>query len=111
MWIVARAADGDRGIVGELLEAPPMVYLGRISYGVYVLHLIVLYLVDRALHHWLVPEFWQRSYAWFVLSLFTGLTTLLLAMISWYRMERPINRLKHRFRYQPRLAATSSVAA
>jgi peptidoglycan/LPS O-acetylase OafA/YrhL len=100
MWVVNRAAEGNVSI-GRFLECPPVAYLGRISYAVYVLHLIVLYLVDRTLHHLLIPEFWQRSYAWFVLSLFTVLTTLLLAMISWYRMEKPINSLKHRFSYRP----------
>jgi peptidoglycan/LPS O-acetylase OafA/YrhL len=111
LWIVNFAAEGDAGIVGRFLESPPIAYLGRISYGVYVLHLIVLYLVDRALHHLLIPSFWQQPYAWFVLSLFTVLTTLLLAQISWHRMERPINRLKHRFHYAPPTLAVSSASA
>jgi peptidoglycan/LPS O-acetylase OafA/YrhL len=111
MWIVNLAAEGDAGIVGRVLEWSPVAYFGRISYGVYVLHLIVLYLVDHALHHWLVPDFWQRPYAWFVLSLFTVLTTLLLAQISWHRMEKPINGLKHRFNYQPPAMATPFGAA
>ena len=110
MWIVALAAEGDRGIVGRVLQSPPVAYLGRISYGVYVLHLIVLYFVDRALHHLLVADFWQRPYAWSVLSVFTLLATLLLAMISWYRMEKPINSLKHRFRYQPPAGASPAIA-
>ena len=37
-WVVWRAVDGDGGVGGAVLEHPVIVYLGRISYGVYLVH-------------------------------------------------------------------------
>src|SRR5687768_6387476 len=38
LWFVARAAEGFRGAMGFAMSFPPSVYIGRISYGVYVYH-------------------------------------------------------------------------
>ena len=37
-WIVCKAATGFRGFVGSFLQARPIAYLGKISYGLYVFH-------------------------------------------------------------------------
>ena len=91
-WLVLRAAEGFGGAFGRLLSAAPVVYLGRISYGVYLAHGfagIMLALVgvnSRAL-----------AEPWRFLAL-SGVT-LGVAMLSWHLMEAPINALKARFPY------------
>ena len=37
-WVVLRASTGFRGPIGKLLEIKPLIYLGTISYGIYVYH-------------------------------------------------------------------------
>ena len=70
------------------LIRPELVYLGRISYGLYVFHGFTLLICERILgprlhaHLWLLPTF---------------LLTVLLASISYEFLEKPFLRLKHHF--------------
>ena len=99
-WLVMRAADGFGGLAGRVLSAAPVVYTGRISYGIYLVHgfagdlLAGVGVNSRAL-----PEPWR----------FLILCTLTfgIAAISWHAIERPINALKRRVPYT---LATRSVA-
>src|SRR4029079_12751697 len=38
MWLVGNAASGFSGRLGRLLEFSPLLYVGRISYGMYLFH-------------------------------------------------------------------------
>jgi peptidoglycan/LPS O-acetylase OafA/YrhL len=37
-WLVAAASRGFRGVAGAVLQTRPLLYLGKISYGIYVYH-------------------------------------------------------------------------
>ena len=95
--IVAGACFGYRGPLKWILESPPLRYLGRISYGVYMYHLLLLEFAFR-----LVPS----------LSLEVGparfftvsAATIAAASLSWHFIEAPIARLK---RFFPVVAAPS----
>jgi peptidoglycan/LPS O-acetylase OafA/YrhL len=86
-WIVLRASGGFNGVVGRFLSAKPIVYIGKISYGVYLAHgfageiLATFGVVSASL-----PEPGR------FLAL-CGIT-LAVASLSWHLMERPINALK-----------------
>lgn len=100
-WLIDRAADGVRGWAGLVLESPPLLYLGKISFGIYVLHLIV-------------PEGIKAIEARTGLDLgfperlglgqfaYVTVVAVILATISWYALERPINDLKRFFPYSRR---------
>jgi peptidoglycan/LPS O-acetylase OafA/YrhL len=92
-WLVNGAARGFRGPFGWVLRSRPMLYLGRISYGVYLLHIFTPPLLKRAHIH--VPDVpWIKHFP--VLAA----VTLALASISWFALERPINQLKRYFTYR-----------
>lgn len=56
-WMLLRTIEGWRGWVGALFGNPVLVYLGRISYGLYVFHV----LVHVALGPWLAHHGWSAA--------------------------------------------------
>ena len=100
MTLVAAAGAGVRGFAGRLLEARPLRYLGKISYGVYVYHLL-LPDVARALLAPLGITTPLQGTAHFLV--YTA-ATIAVASLSWYAFERPLNALKSRY-VAPRRAA------
>jgi len=85
-----------------VMKSPVLVYLGKISYGLYVFHMLVVELIGRLLlKHigyfglkYLVAR-WICAFA----------ATLVLAVISFHCLEKPFLRLKRRFTYVPSGAA------
>lgn len=74
---------------GGLFAWPPLVFLGRISYGLYVVHLLAILVADRIVGpHLGIPL--RRA----LLAL--AMTTAL-ASVSYYALERPFLALKLRF--------------
>lgn len=98
MVFTSIVAAADRGIEGPLLyvlEWPPVLYLGRISYGIYLYHLFVEWKVTQAAwdHGIDVPP---PGPLHFVIM---GGLTILTASISWFAVERPLASLKRRLSY------------
>ncbi len=90
--LIAFAVGGTQGPVGRFLGHPLMVRIGRISYGLYVYHFfmryILLWLVSRQYIH--LTSQWQYG------GLSVGLSVLT-AVLSWRFIERPILGLKRYF--------------
>jgi peptidoglycan/LPS O-acetylase OafA/YrhL len=94
---VAVAARGDAGSpLGRVLTLPPLVYLGLISYGVYLYHGLVPMLLLRLIEAGALPP--SANWGWSALML-KGTMTMVMAMVSWHVIEKPIGALKHRFAY------------
>jgi peptidoglycan/LPS O-acetylase OafA/YrhL len=77
-----------------LLEATPIKFIGAISYGIYLIHVLVLNLGRRVLH----------IESAVVLVLFTLPTVSLIAWLSYRYWEAPFLRYKDRFAKGPRTA-------
>jgi peptidoglycan/LPS O-acetylase OafA/YrhL len=93
-WFVASVDQGLKGPAGRLLGWSPLVYLGKISYGIYAYHLFVPWLFASGFAPFprqLPPHGGAR----FVIG---TVATVGIASVSWHLFERPINRLK---RYLP----------
>ena len=95
-WLIGSASRGFAGPFGRLLEWRPVVYLGKISYGIYIFHYLVPLGFDAAATHFGV-EYENSGFFNFIA---TSLVTFGVAALSWHTLERPINGLKRHFRYE-----------
>ncbi|MDK1373843.1 MULTISPECIES: acyltransferase [unclassified Sinorhizobium] len=93
--LVGNCSTGICGHLGRLTEFPPLTALGRISYGVYLYHAIVLALAVKA-QPWLPVNVSEQGVGRFLVA---GAATLLIASISWLVFEKPLNALKRHFPY------------
>jgi len=91
VWLVSRAADGFTGMAGRVMSFRPLLWIGMISYGVYVYHMIVMsyWKTIPGLH---LAE-WQNA-------MIVTTLTMLLSALSFYIYERPLNNLKRYFSYR-----------
>jgi peptidoglycan/LPS O-acetylase OafA/YrhL len=87
-WLIFMSVFG-LGIAPRWLR-----YLGKISYGLYVFHMLALYLVDKLIGGY------ARNWGKFVIYWWVGLAlTLLMAALSYRFYESPFLRLKERFAF------------
>jgi peptidoglycan/LPS O-acetylase OafA/YrhL len=96
LWYIAHATAGVRGWLGRLLALPPSVYLGRISYGIYVYHFFVPDVLKPVLHRIGIEP---GTVTFLSICLVMTITA---ASLSWFGLENPVNSLKNRFRVVPR---------
>jgi peptidoglycan/LPS O-acetylase OafA/YrhL len=96
VWLVGRAAEGFGGLPGRLLELKPIVFIGKISYGIYIYHLFVFSLFMKLFGYLGLTDKLTVS----VEILLKIGVTVALATLSWFWFEKPINDLKNRFGYE-----------
>jgi len=88
--LVARTATGFDGYIARFLTLPGLVFAGRISYGLYIYHILVAMVFER----WLPgPMQWMLTIPSVRLILF-GTATLVVAAVSWQLLEQPVNRFR-----------------
>jgi peptidoglycan/LPS O-acetylase OafA/YrhL len=95
-WLVNGAATGFPNAFGTLLSSRPATYIGRISYGIYVIHPVV----PRALNMALGTADALHSLPLVGRLMVWSALTVGLASLSWRFFEQPINNLKSRFPYR-----------
>lgn len=91
IYLISRASAGFDGIMGMILGNKVLIYLGKISYGLYLFHP----LIPDITKFFGIPLF-QNLYLRFV---FLFIVLVILASLSWYLFERPMNNLKRFFSY------------
>jgi peptidoglycan/LPS O-acetylase OafA/YrhL len=85
-WIVGAAALERTWKFKAVLLAKPIVYIGRISYGIYLYHLVIPWVLARVFN----IHFGRTVGAFLIISALT----VLIASLSWLLIETPMNRLK-----------------
>jgi peptidoglycan/LPS O-acetylase OafA/YrhL len=93
MLAVALCHHGMGGPIGACLSSRPLTAIGKISYGIYLYHMIVmaaLFRLSAAAGHAIYPGP--------VLFVLGGAATIGAAALSWRFIEAPANRLKRHFR-------------
>lgn len=82
-WLIGKAANRDfKGWFGKLLETKPVVYLGKITYGIYVYHYFMPYLFKMVG----LPDIK-------IVKILYPVVTVIMASASWFLLEKPINNL------------------
>ena len=89
------------GLPGALLELRPVLYVGKISYALYVFHNFA----PPALR-WAIGDRLGASQTW-TFGLASLALTLAAASASWFAFEGPVNRLKRFFPYRREEPATA----
>jgi peptidoglycan/LPS O-acetylase OafA/YrhL len=92
--IVAFALGSSKGIAGRVLDLSLLRWMGKISYGIYLYHLVC-----RGLLRLAIPYFPILGADGPMRFLVTSALSVIVAAISWYSFELPLNRLKRRFPY------------
>jgi peptidoglycan/LPS O-acetylase OafA/YrhL len=92
--LISGAASGFTGPLGLLLDQEPVQYIGKISYGIYIYHLPVRWVINLYGSNWLKLP-WPIASAAVLL-----IATVVVAALSWHFFECPINRLKRFFPYR-----------
>jgi peptidoglycan/LPS O-acetylase OafA/YrhL len=101
--IILKACEGYKGLVGKILNLPIFLFLGRISYGLYVYHNFMPWLLrcirgTETAYPLNIPHF---SMPWLEPKMAVGIQfvmLLIVATMSWYIFERPLNNLKKYFK-------------
>jgi peptidoglycan/LPS O-acetylase OafA/YrhL len=91
MWLVSATAEGIPGTIGRIISLPIFIYVGRISYGIYVYHYFVPIVLQPMFDRLGIAE---GSVPFVTICL---IATMIVASLSWYLLESPINSLKSKF--------------
>lgn len=90
--LILNVSTNDASIVN--LEKPLFDFMGRISYGLYVYHMLVILLLKAALKPCPLPQSWESYF--FVYAAVT-MGTIIISYLSYQYFERPFLKMKHRF--------------
>jgi peptidoglycan/LPS O-acetylase OafA/YrhL len=96
--LLAAALRGINGPMAHLLSWSPLVYLGKISYGIYVYHVFVIVTISPLLEPYGLSE---SSNAIERLLILTA-ATIALSSLSWHWFEKPFLAWKSRLTHPPK---------
>ncbi len=93
--IILKLYVGDyKGWMKNILENKVIVFLGKISYGLYLYHLFIFDLYD-----YIAPFAGVSIHNAYALFIVLFLLTVLIAVASWYLIEKPISKIKSKYHY------------
>ena len=101
--LVAAAANGFKSFIGKMLESKPIAYLGKISYGIYLLHAFMPEIVNRIFDYFGLSGYKSPL----TIAFFSTVATIAVAMLTWQVLERPMNDLKRFFQYTVKVPQSS----
>ena len=104
--LVARTATGFDGTLGRFLAFPGLTFAGKISYGLYIYHVLVAMLLTR----WLPPSLRFVITIPSLRLMVFGMATVGVAAVSWCLIEQPVNRWRSRMTRNALRPASSDIA-
>jgi peptidoglycan/LPS O-acetylase OafA/YrhL len=94
-WLIELCVSGMTGAAGKVAEFPPLIYMGRISYGLYLYHGLASWIITDLVRENLLPSYTLNL---LLVASLKFLILMIIASASWYIFEAPINRYKRLFR-------------
>lgn len=91
LLLIYKTSIGFTGFLKIIFENKILLYLGKISYGMYLFHKFIPLIYN----YFKLPEI---QYLYFRMAVYTILL-ILISSLSWFLIERPINNLKRKFDY------------
>ncbi|MBS1654193.1 MAG: acyltransferase, partial [Bacteroidetes bacterium] len=96
--LVYELCFGDVGLLKKIFSFSPLIFLGKISYGLYIFHWPIYYFLQNRINLFAEHQFgWHTLY----INIFTGIVTtvfaVLISVISYYFFEMRFLKLKARF--------------
>jgi peptidoglycan/LPS O-acetylase OafA/YrhL len=88
--LVARTVTGFDGNIARFMSNAGLVFAGRISYGLYIYHILVAMVFNR----WLPSQMRFLTTIPSLRLVVFGIVTVFIAALSWRLLEQPINRLR-----------------
>jgi peptidoglycan/LPS O-acetylase OafA/YrhL len=104
--LTAIVTSGRSNPLNACLRVPPLRFYGRISYGLYMTHILAFVIIgsfDEAM------QAYGTAGSLIVVAVRLTLATLV-ATIMWEKFEKPILKLKHRFEAKPVVQQDTTVA-
>lgn len=95
VWIIYHASQGFQVQLGNILKNNLILYIGKISYGIYVYHYFMIFFVPKIMAHMGLSFPTNILLQFIVLSL----STLLFATFPWFFIEKPLSKYKKYFLY------------
>jgi peptidoglycan/LPS O-acetylase OafA/YrhL len=95
--IILRCSVGvNNKVVKVVMNNKALIYLGKISYGLYLYHNLIPYFYNIHLAGFL------STYSYYIVQVIRLLALIGLSTLSWYVIEKPLLKLKDRFAYKPK---------
>ena len=95
-------------LVGRALSMDWLRYLGKISYGIYLLHMPVFIFFEEWRSHWPIG-LRMTAGGKMLAAAISFISVVAIASVSWFFFEQPILRLKDRFRSEERTVMPGSL--
>jgi len=92
-WLLAGTLAGWPGVIGKLMSSRWLCYVGRISFGIYLYHVLVDIVFGPGVRSLLPGE---DEFSNVIRFTILGSLSILLASLSWHFFEKPISRLRPR---------------
>ncbi len=119
MVVIEGANKGYTNLLGKVLENKVILYMAKISYGIYLYHLFsnfvvlqVAELLQRGNHHIIrftginVNNFLYLLYNPLIYFILSFSASVIMAALSWHFLEEPVNNLKRFFIYRKKAKTT-----
>ena len=105
VWLVRKSALGFKGNVGKLVTIPAIMFLGQISYGIYVFHSFAPLFAGQLAFDLGAPVVASGGVIGFTVKL---CFTLFCSLLTWTFLESPILRWKSSFPYKANMPSQES---
>lgn len=105
-FIIQKCVAGITGLPGRVFTLPTILYIGRISYGLYLYHALAAWIVPEGILSGTLDGYYEQMLA---VAALRALACVAIASLSWQLMEQPLNRLKRYWTLDGRPPAGSNM--